>query len=280
MTDGDRSVALKGRTVDPDSHERMRYVVIPPERYDGLLQRGLEPHPVDGASQPVGHPALADVRRRHAGRLARLRRGEPAFAQALAAGSRQRPRLPDPGLSPVPRAGHAARARARGEDRALLPHAVRRRHVPARAAGHDAHGTLARHGRSRRARLPVEAVGRELPALRAEPARAARASRRAPRDRRPGRGRALLPGRGERRAVARDGEPARGRRGARGAAGLGGRCEADAARRPPGAFEEHPAWLPRLRAVPAPQPVLGGLRALPLPVQPVARGRARVPELR
>jgi trehalose 6-phosphate synthase len=35
MTDGDRAVALKGRTVNIDSHQRMRYVVIPPERYDG-----------------------------------------------------------------------------------------------------------------------------------------------------------------------------------------------------------------------------------------------------
>ncbi len=35
MTDGDRAVALKGRTVDNDSHQRMRYVVIPPDRYDG-----------------------------------------------------------------------------------------------------------------------------------------------------------------------------------------------------------------------------------------------------
>ena len=35
MTEGDRAVALKGRTVAPDSHQRMRYVVTPPERYDG-----------------------------------------------------------------------------------------------------------------------------------------------------------------------------------------------------------------------------------------------------
>ena len=35
MTDGDRAVALKGRTVAPDSNQRMRYVVMPPERYDG-----------------------------------------------------------------------------------------------------------------------------------------------------------------------------------------------------------------------------------------------------
>jgi trehalose 6-phosphate synthase len=35
MTEGDRAVALKGRTVAPDSNQRMRYVVMPQERYDG-----------------------------------------------------------------------------------------------------------------------------------------------------------------------------------------------------------------------------------------------------
>jgi trehalose 6-phosphate synthase len=34
MTDGDRAVALKGRTVSSDSHQQMRYVVLPLERYD------------------------------------------------------------------------------------------------------------------------------------------------------------------------------------------------------------------------------------------------------
>jgi trehalose 6-phosphate synthase len=34
-TEGDRAVALKGRTVSADSHQRMRYVVIPPDRYQG-----------------------------------------------------------------------------------------------------------------------------------------------------------------------------------------------------------------------------------------------------
>ena len=35
MTEGDRTVALKGRTIEPESHQRVRYVVIPPERYEG-----------------------------------------------------------------------------------------------------------------------------------------------------------------------------------------------------------------------------------------------------
>jgi trehalose 6-phosphate synthase len=35
MTEGDRAVALKGRVIEPDSHQRVRYVVVPPERYEG-----------------------------------------------------------------------------------------------------------------------------------------------------------------------------------------------------------------------------------------------------
>jgi trehalose 6-phosphate synthase len=35
MTEGDSAVALKGRTVTSDSNQRMRYVVIPKEHYDG-----------------------------------------------------------------------------------------------------------------------------------------------------------------------------------------------------------------------------------------------------
>ncbi|MGZ8629521.1 MAG: alpha,alpha-trehalose-phosphate synthase (UDP-forming) [Actinomycetota bacterium] len=35
MSDGDRAVALKGRNVEAGSNQRMRYVVIPPDRYDG-----------------------------------------------------------------------------------------------------------------------------------------------------------------------------------------------------------------------------------------------------
>ncbi len=36
MTEGDRAVALKGRTLTVESRQRMRYIVIPPERYDGF----------------------------------------------------------------------------------------------------------------------------------------------------------------------------------------------------------------------------------------------------
>ncbi|MET0801956.1 MAG: trehalose-6-phosphate synthase [Actinomycetota bacterium] len=35
MTDGDRAVALKGRRLEAGSNQRMRYVVLPSERYDG-----------------------------------------------------------------------------------------------------------------------------------------------------------------------------------------------------------------------------------------------------
>jgi trehalose 6-phosphate synthase len=39
MTEGDRAVALKGRTVEPDSHQRVRFVVIPPKQYEGYYNQ-------------------------------------------------------------------------------------------------------------------------------------------------------------------------------------------------------------------------------------------------
>jgi trehalose 6-phosphate synthase len=39
MTEGDRAVALKGRTVERDSHQRVRFVVIPPEQYEGYYNQ-------------------------------------------------------------------------------------------------------------------------------------------------------------------------------------------------------------------------------------------------
>ena len=35
ITEGDRAVASKGRTISEDSRQRVRYVVIPPDRYEG-----------------------------------------------------------------------------------------------------------------------------------------------------------------------------------------------------------------------------------------------------
>ena len=39
MTDEDRSVALKGRTIEADSHQRVRFVVIAPERFEGYYNQ-------------------------------------------------------------------------------------------------------------------------------------------------------------------------------------------------------------------------------------------------
>ena len=39
MTDGDREVADEGYEIDPDSHQRVRFVVIPPERYDAYYNQ-------------------------------------------------------------------------------------------------------------------------------------------------------------------------------------------------------------------------------------------------
>ncbi len=39
MSDGDREVAQEGYEIDPDSHQRVRFVVIPPERYDAYYNQ-------------------------------------------------------------------------------------------------------------------------------------------------------------------------------------------------------------------------------------------------
>jgi trehalose 6-phosphate synthase len=39
MTDGDREVASEGRPIEQDSRQRVRFVVIPPERYDGYYNQ-------------------------------------------------------------------------------------------------------------------------------------------------------------------------------------------------------------------------------------------------
>jgi trehalose 6-phosphate synthase len=39
MTDGDREVALEGRPIDPGSHQRVRFVVLPTERYDAYYNQ-------------------------------------------------------------------------------------------------------------------------------------------------------------------------------------------------------------------------------------------------
>jgi trehalose 6-phosphate synthase len=39
MSDGDREVADEGYEIDPDSHQRVRFVVVPPERYDAYYNQ-------------------------------------------------------------------------------------------------------------------------------------------------------------------------------------------------------------------------------------------------
>ena len=39
MTDGDREIAAEGYEIDPDSHQRVRFVVIPPDRYDAYYNQ-------------------------------------------------------------------------------------------------------------------------------------------------------------------------------------------------------------------------------------------------
>lgn len=39
MTDGDRQVALEGREISPDSNQRVRFITIPPQRYDGYYNQ-------------------------------------------------------------------------------------------------------------------------------------------------------------------------------------------------------------------------------------------------
>jgi trehalose 6-phosphate synthase len=39
MTDGDREVALEGYEIDPDSRQRVRFVAIPPDRYDAFYNQ-------------------------------------------------------------------------------------------------------------------------------------------------------------------------------------------------------------------------------------------------
>lgn len=39
MTDGDREVALEGRGMSPDSSQRVRFVTLPPEQYDGYYNQ-------------------------------------------------------------------------------------------------------------------------------------------------------------------------------------------------------------------------------------------------
>ena len=220
ITDGDRSVGPKGPADSPDSRQRVRYVVVPRERYEGYYNQIANRIMWFVHHQPVGHGPRADLRRRDRDGLGVVHRDEPAVRAPARRRGRPRSRLSGAGLPPVPRAGDAARTGARREDRALLAHAVRRRDVPADPPGRHARQDRARHGRRRRDRLPVASVGRELPFVGSNAAGIPRAAGRAHRAGRPPRSGPLVPGGRERSAAARNGEHGHRPRDPRGARGL------------------------------------------------------------
>ena len=280
MTDGDRAVALKGRTVTTDSSQRMRYVVIPPERYDGYYNE------VSNRILWMVHHNLWDIPRSplfddgtqeawkdfvEANRM---------FAEALAQEADNDPvyLIQDYHLCLVP-----------GMLRELVPEAkiVHFSHTPFAGATYLRVLPVTMRTAILRGMAGADVLGfqakqwaesyllsaRSLPELRVlRGGRIESDGRTRPCDRfpvavsaEPLRETANSPEADEVRAELRE---------------WAGDVEDHAARRPPGAVEEHPARVPRLRAVPATQPGVGGRRAIPLPLQPVARGRARVPELR
>ena len=178
MTDGDRSVALKGRTVAPDSNQRMRYVVMPQERYDGYYNE------ISNRIMWFVHHALWDIPRSpmfdDATEAAWYDYIETnrAFANALADEAEHEPvyLIQDYHLSLVP-----------GMLRELVPEAkiVHFSHTP--FAGATYLRVLPVGMRTALLRglagadvlgLPVQAMGRELPAVGAQPPRAPRAPRR------------------------------------------------------------------------------------------------------
>ena len=98
----------------------------------------------------------------------RSRAQRPAARHRLRRGSRRRGRLPpdrragpggDPGLSPLPDAPDARRARSRHPDRALLAHAVGAARLLPDAAGRRRPRGPGRHTRRRSRRLLVPALG-------------------------------------------------------------------------------------------------------------------------
>ena len=144
----------------------MRYVVLPSERYDAyyneIANRILwfaHHYLWDIAAQP---DASTSDRARHGRHYVEANR---AFAQALATEATDDPVYLIQDYQLCAGARDAPRAGPEREDRPLLPHAVRRSHLPADPARRDAHGARSRHGGGRRPRVPVEAVGRKLPAV-------------------------------------------------------------------------------------------------------------------
>ena len=207
MTEGDRAVALKGRTVAPDSHQRDAVRRDPARALRRLLQPDLEPDPVVRAPQPLGHRRARRCSTTPRRRPGRLRRDQPAFAQALADEADRRPRLPDPGLPPVAscraccascvpdaKIVHFSHTPFAGATYLrILPVEHARRRCCAGLAGADVLGFQSKQWAENYLLSARSLPG--LHVLRGGRMRARRTRRRGPR----------VPGRGERGAVARDG---------------------------------------------------------------------------
>ena len=184
MSDGDREVAHEGYEIDPDSHQRVRFVVIPPERYDAYYNQManrilwfLHHYLWDTARTPVFDEATEATWQEFV-------EANRSFAIALAEEGDRDPvyLIQDYHLALVP--GLLARAPSGRAHRPLHAHAVRRRDVPPHPPGAHARRDPARDGGRRRGRVPGPAVGRELPPVGAGTARMPRPARRTLRDRR------------------------------------------------------------------------------------------------
>ena len=113
MTDGDREVAAEGYEIDPDSHQRVRFVVIPPDRYDAYYNQMsnrilwfLHHYLWDTARTPTFDETTEATWQEFV-------EANRSFAIALAEEGRPRSRLPDPGLPPRARPRDVARAPSR-----------------------------------------------------------------------------------------------------------------------------------------------------------------------
>jgi UDP-N-acetylmuramyl tripeptide synthase len=270
-TDEDRAVALKGRTIEPDSHQRVRFVTISPERYEGYYNQIANRllwfvHHASGTSRGP-RPSMTPRRTAWTSFVEANRQ----FALALADESDRDPvyLIQDYHLCLVP-----------GMLRDLVPDAkiVHFSHTPFAGAtylrilpvnmreallrgmaGADVLGFQSRSS-GRRTTCCRRAACPGLKVLRGG---------RMEMDGHTG-VRARVPGGGQRPAAARDGSDG-GRpchpQGPRGVA----RRRAPSSLRVDrlGAVEEHPARVPGLRALPPTEPLVEGARAVPLPLQPL-----------
>ena len=110
MTGGDREVAIEGFEIDPDAHQRVRFVVIPPDRYEAYYNQManrilwfVHHYLWDTARTPTFDEETEVVWQEY-------RRGEPLVRRRPRRRGRTPPGLPDPGLPPVVGPGDVARA--------------------------------------------------------------------------------------------------------------------------------------------------------------------------